>query len=54
MSEHAGQARIAVVEDEDALRDAVAAAPRSDGYAVAAFASGRQPERILAAAVRWP
>jgi DNA-binding response OmpR family regulator len=50
VSEHAGQPRIAVVEDEDALRDAVVAALRSDGHAVAAFASGREPEHILASA----
>ena len=50
MSQPAGQARIAVVEDEDALRDAVTAALRSDGHAVAAFASGREPDRILATA----
>ena len=49
MSEHAGQARIVVVEDEDALRDAVVAALVSEGHAVVAFASGRDPERILAA-----
>ena len=50
MSEPAGPARIAVVEDDDALRDAVAAALRSDGHAVAAFASGQDAGQILASA----
>ena len=50
MSEPAGPARIAVVEDDDALRDAVAAALLSDGHAVAPFASGREPAQILASA----
>ena len=50
MSEHARQARIVVVEDEDALRDAVVAALGSEGHSVAAFANGLEPERMLAAA----
>jgi two-component system, OmpR family, response regulator len=48
VSEPAGPARVVVVEDEDALRDAVSAALESDGHAVTAFADGREPERILA------
>jgi DNA-binding response OmpR family regulator len=49
VSEHRGPARIVVVEDEDALRDAVCAALRSDGHDVAAFGHGRDRERLLAA-----
>jgi two-component system OmpR family response regulator len=43
-------ARVAVVEDEDALRDAVCGALRSDGHAVTGFADALEPARILAAA----
>jgi DNA-binding response OmpR family regulator len=50
VDEQAGAARVAVVEDEDALRDAVCGALRSDGHAVTAFADGRDPACILAAA----
>jgi len=40
--------RVAVVEDEDSVRDAVARALRGEGFAVAAFAQPRGPEEILA------
>src|SRR5258708_29415781 len=43
----AAPARVVVVEDEEAVREAVVRALREDGYAVAAFADAREPEAIL-------
>jgi DNA-binding response OmpR family regulator len=42
--------RVAVVEDEEAVREAVSAALRGDGFAVSAFAGAADPDAILARA----
>ncbi|HEY2056023.1 MAG TPA: response regulator transcription factor [Solirubrobacterales bacterium] len=43
-------ARVAVVEDEDPIREAVVQALRSDGFATAAFSDFADPEILLATA----
>ena len=43
----AAPARVVVVEDEDAVREAVVRALAVEGYAVAAFADAREPDAIL-------
>ena len=40
-------ARVVVVEDEEAVRDAVVRALAKDGYAVVAFADAHEPQAIL-------
>jgi two-component system, OmpR family, response regulator len=40
-------ARVVVVEDEEAVRDAVVCALAEDGYAVTGFADAREPQAIL-------
>ncbi len=39
--------RIAVVEDDEALRDAIARALRGDGFLVSAFADADRPDQVL-------
>jgi DNA-binding response OmpR family regulator len=43
----AASARVVVVEDEEAVREAVVRALAEDGYAVSAFADAREPQGIL-------
>jgi two-component system OmpR family response regulator len=43
----AAPARVVVVEDEEAVREAVVRALAKDGYAVTAFADAREPQAIL-------